>query len=39
VNATAASILPTAAEVYLVNVARPDNLNSTGTGALITQIT
>ncbi len=39
VNSTAATITPTAAEVYQVNVARPDNLNSTSTGALITQIT
>lgn len=39
VNATAASILPTASEAYLINVARPDNLNATGAGALLTQIT
>lgn len=35
-NATAATITPTASQVYLVNVIRVDNLN--GTAPLLTQV-
>lgn len=38
-NLTAATITPTAAEVYEVGVTRPDNLNATSTAPLLTQIT
>lgn len=38
-NNTAATITPTAAETYEVGVTRPDNLNSTGTAPLLSQIT
>ena len=39
VNATAATITPTASEVYSVGVTRTNNLNATSTAALLTQIT
>jgi hypothetical protein len=39
VNSSTGTLTPTAAEVYAVCVTRPDNLNSTSTGALLTQIT
>jgi hypothetical protein len=39
VNSSTGTLTPTAAEVYSVVVTRPDNLNSSGTGALLTQIT
>lgn len=35
-NATAATITPTASQVYIVNVVRPDNLS--GTAPLLTQV-
>lgn len=38
INATAATITPTASEVYEIGVTRPDNLNSSGTAPLLTQI-
>ena len=38
INATAATITPTAGEVYSVGVTRPDNLNALNT-SLLTQIT
>lgn len=39
INATASAITPTPAEVYNLNVTRADNLNSSGTNPLLTQIT
>lgn len=39
VNSTAATITPTASEVYEIGVTRPDNLNAAGTAPLLTQIT
>jgi hypothetical protein len=38
-NLTAATITPTAAEVYQVGISRPDNLNATSTAPLLAQIT
>lgn len=38
-NLTAATITPTAAEVYEIGVTRADNLNAAGTGPLLTQLT
>lgn len=38
-NLTAATITPTSAELYELNVARPSNLNPAGNGALLTGIT
>ena len=39
VNSTAATITPTASEVYAVSVIRTNNLNATSTASLLTQIT